>query len=126
MNENFHIIIVDDEKSFRDLISKLLKNQGYQIHTASDGLDGLKAIEEHRPDLIITDFKMPRMDGIEFLARVWEIYHNLPVIFSSAYYSYPEDLSPIHQGQTHFLPKPIDVEALLKLVHQLLHPPQDA
>ena len=120
MSKSYHILVVDDDKSFRDLMVKLLHGQGYQVHIAEDGLDALSAMAENCPDLIITDFKMPRMDGIEFLARVWDIYHDMPVIFSSAYYNYPEDLSPIHQGKTHYLPKPIHVEALLALLKKLL------
>ncbi len=120
MNSNQHILIVDDEKSVRDLIAKLLQKSGFQTHIAEDGLDAMSAIEENLPDLIITDFKMPRMDGIEFLARIWETYPNMPVIFMSAYYNFPEDLAPIHQGQTHFLPKPIDCEKLVQLCQKLL------
>ena len=120
MSKIYHILVVDDEKSFRDLMVKLLTKQGYQVHVAEDGIDGLSAIEENCPDLIITDFKMPRMDGIEFLARVWDVYHDMPVIFASSYYNYPEDLSPIHHGQTHYLPKPIDIPLLFELLNKLL------
>lgn len=119
MSKMIHVLVVDDDKSFRDLMSKLLHKHGYVVHHAEDGLDALSIMADQCPDLIITDFKMPRMDGIEFLARVWDIYHDIPVVFSSAYYNYPEDLSPIHQGKTHYLPKPIDVEALLLLLKKL-------
>jgi len=61
------ILIVDDTESSRDLLSKLLRKQGYQTVCASDGLEALAAVEEHTPSLILLDVMMPVMDGVEFL-----------------------------------------------------------
>jgi len=61
------ILIVDDTESSRDLLSKLLRKQGYQTVCAGDGLEALAAVEEHRPALILLDIMMPVMDGVEFL-----------------------------------------------------------
>ena len=117
MKEKPLILIVDDEKSIRLLLSKFLKNKGFRIQMAEDGLDGLSAVSESLPDLIITDFKMPKLNGIEFLAKIWETYPDLPVIFVSAYFQFPEDLSDIHQGKTSFCPKPIILDDLMEKIH---------
>jgi two-component system nitrogen regulation response regulator GlnG len=117
MEEKPLILIVDDEKSIRSLLSKLLKNKGFRTQVAEDGLDGLGAVADSLPDLIITDFKMPKLNGIEFLAKIWENYPDIPVIFVSAYFQFPEDLSDIHQGKTSFCPKPIDLQDLMAKVN---------
>jgi DNA-binding NtrC family response regulator len=103
------------------MLSQLLKKLGYRVQVAEDGLDGLSAISESIPDLIISDFKMPRLNGIEFLAKVWETIPDMPVIFISAYFQYPEDLSDIHQGKTSFCPKPLNIHDLKSKVEQHLN-----
>lgn len=125
MTEDRHILVVDDEMGVRSMVSKWLQKQGYKTQTAEDGLDALEAVSEAKPALIITDFKMPRLNGIEFLAKVWETMPDMPVIFMSAYYQYHDDLSDIHQGKTSFCPKPLDLEDMLAKVKKILESQKD-
>jgi CheY-like chemotaxis protein len=74
------LLIVDDERSTRELISSILKSEGYEVLTARDGLDALNRLVEPLPNVIISDLNMPRMSGFEFLAVVRQTFPHLPVI----------------------------------------------
>ncbi|HVG20923.1 MAG TPA: response regulator [Blastocatellia bacterium] len=64
------ILVIEDNRDSRDILSKLLRMSGYDVVSASDGEMGYSTAVDHAPDLIITDINMPRMDGIEFVKRV--------------------------------------------------------
>lgn len=81
------ILLIDDEADIRSLFSELL-GIDYTVMTAVDGADGLKAVFEKKPDLVILDIKMPRMNGIEVLKKVKNFFPSLPVILYSAFSSY--------------------------------------
>ena len=74
------VLVVDDEASNRDLISDLLESEGYHVVMAQDGLDALNQLAVPLPDVIISDLRMPRMSGFEFLAVVREKYPDVPLI----------------------------------------------
>ena len=74
------VLVVDDEASNRDLISDLLESEGYHVVMAQDGLDALNQLAVPLPDVIISDLKMPRMSGFEFLAVVRRKYPDVPLI----------------------------------------------
>ena len=79
----FHILIVEDDNEIRDGIEIFLKNQGYQVHKAADGIEGLAQIEQQEIYLAVVDIMMPRMDGITMTMRLREKY-DFPVIMLSA------------------------------------------
>jgi len=64
------ILVVDDEQSILDLLTAYLRREGYEVHTALDGLSGLQAARAYKPDLIVLDVMLPGMDGIEVLTRL--------------------------------------------------------
>lgn len=64
------ILVIEDDRCNRNLLEIILEMKGYQIITAEDGIEGLAAFEQYAPDVIVTDIKMPRMDGLEFIRRV--------------------------------------------------------
>lgn len=70
MTNQARILVVDDEPSILKLVSAYLKPEGYQVFTATDGVEGLKAFRQHRPDLVILDLMLPGMDGLEVLAQL--------------------------------------------------------
>lgn len=76
------ILIVDDEPSCRGPLSRLLELEGYEVVTAEDGLDALDRMGERRPDLVLLDLLMPRMDGVQFLevVRKDKHYESLPIL----------------------------------------------
>ncbi|HEX8187966.1 MAG TPA: response regulator, partial [Pyrinomonadaceae bacterium] len=86
MTTKLTVLVVDDEPDKRLLLAFALENEGYQVHTAVDGVAGLAAVELHQPDLIVTDVMMPRMDGYEMIRRVRANPQTkfIPVIIQSA------------------------------------------
>jgi CheY-like chemotaxis protein len=82
----YRILFVDDEKSIRDTGAAILRSAGYDVLTAEDGLDALKSLAGALPELIITDLRMPRMSGFEFLAVVRHRFPQIPTIAISGEY----------------------------------------
>ncbi len=74
------LLIVDDERSHRELLSDIMESEGYDVLTAQDGLDALHRLVEPLPNMIISDLNMPRMSGFEFLAVVRQKFPHLPVL----------------------------------------------
>lgn len=86
------ILLVDDEEGIRLLYREEFEEEGYDVATASNGEEALERFNQESPDLVILDINMPGMNGIEVLRRMKEINPELPVILSSAYQEYKQDL----------------------------------
>jgi CheY-like chemotaxis protein len=112
------ILIVDDEFDILSALKMIFTLEQYQVLTASNGRAALHVLTDNRPDLILTDWMMPEMDGIELcrLVRSDPKIARIPLIMMSAARSAPDGES--HWNQ--FLSKPVEVEALLALVKQFL------
>jgi CheY-like chemotaxis protein len=80
---SYRVLIVDDEPTLILIGKSLLESQGYEVHVACDGLEGLSALRQASPDLIISDLNMPNMNGFEFLTAVRARFPNIPVIVIS-------------------------------------------
>src|SRR5581483_7500389 len=83
----YRVLLVDDEPSVRQMGSALLKSQGYEVLSAEDGFEGLAALKQSLPDIIISDLRMPNMNGFEFLSVVRRRFPNIPVIAISGEFS---------------------------------------
>jgi CheY-like chemotaxis protein len=79
----YRILFVDDDERLRELAKAILELQGYEVLCAIDGFDGLAALKDSLPDLIISDLQMPNMDGFEFLSVIRQRFPQLPVIVIS-------------------------------------------
>ena len=79
-NSLSRVLVVDDEASNRELISDMLASEGYDVVTAQDGMDALSQLAVPLPDVIISDLRMPRMSGVDFLAVVRRKYPDVPLI----------------------------------------------
>ncbi len=84
------ILVVDDEKHVCLLYEEELKDEGYNVLTASNGQEALEIIKNQEPDLVLLDLKMPEMDGSEFLRHVRQFNTTLPIIISTAYGDYAQ------------------------------------
>ena len=82
--DTYHILIVEDDKEIREGIEIYLRNQGYIVFQAADGIEGLEQIKKEEIHLAIVDVMMPRMDGINMMMRVRELGYEFPVIMVSA------------------------------------------
>ncbi len=85
MKSSVSILVVDDEEMMRNLLEKILSREGYQVSSAEDGLAALDLIREHPFDLVISDMKMPRMNGFELLKAIKKEYSQTGVIIMTAY-----------------------------------------
>ncbi len=78
------ILIIEDEESLSNLLKTELSFEGYEINTAADGISGLKIFEQEQLDLVILDWMIPKLDGLEVLRRMKKINKEVPVIFVTA------------------------------------------
>jgi DNA-binding NtrC family response regulator len=114
------ILVVDDEPSARSGLAKLLDQEQYEVDTAADGLLALDLVAERTPALILTDLKMPNMDGMELIARIREKNPEIPVIVATAFGDVSSAVQAMRAGAEDYLTKPIDFDALLLLVERTL------
>lgn len=110
------ILVVDDSHVMRELLALHLRNAGYMVDTAENGVAGGYAVLRHRPDLIITDVSMPILNGFEFIAalRADAAIRDIPVIFLTSETEGGEGGRRL--GAVAYLPKPIRADSLLSVV----------
>ena len=104
------VLVVDDERNIVDFLTDLLQDEGYQVVQAFDGVMALEQINRSRPDLVIADVMMPRLDGLALLRLVEERGESIPFILMSA------AVTPRLSTAT-FVPKPFDIDKMLQVVH---------
>jgi DNA-binding NtrC family response regulator len=114
------ILVVDDEPAARTGLEKLLSGEGYAVDAASDGAEALTVAAEHPPDVVVTDLKMPNMDGIELTKKLHEIDASVPVIVSTAFGDVSTAVQAMRAGAEDYLTKPIDFDALVVAVERAL------
>jgi DNA-binding NtrC family response regulator len=85
MKSSISVLVVDDEEMMRSLLTKILSREGYNILTAEDGLQALEMLREDKIDIVISDMKMPRMNGFELLKHIKDEYPATGVIIMTAY-----------------------------------------
>jgi two-component system response regulator GlrR len=115
-----NILIVDDDKDILKLISMRLNAAGYATVTANNGAEAMSAIMLQRPDLVISDLRMPAMDGMALLDAIQQSHPSLPVIMLTAHGSIPDAVNATQRGVFSFLTKPFDSQALLQQVASAL------
>jgi CheY-like chemotaxis protein len=110
------ILVVDDSSVMRELLALHLRNAGYAVTTADDGVAGGYAVLRERPDLIICDVRMPNLDGYEFVCalRSDDAVRDIPVIFLSSETDVGQAAKDL--GAVGHLPKPVRADTLLSLV----------
>ncbi len=115
-----NILIVDDEQSYRQLLSLVFESGGHTIHTASNGREALAVLQREPVDVVISDVRMPDMDGIEMLSAVRETQPDLGVILMTAFASVETAREAFKLGADDFIQKPFDVEELKLIVKKTL------
>jgi two-component system nitrogen regulation response regulator NtrX len=116
------ILVVDDEERIRQSLNGVLKDEGYEVEEAKDGVQALKQIESDPPDVVLLDIWMPGMDGIETLERIKTQTPNLPVIMISGHANIELAVKATKLGAYDFIEKPLSLEKVLLAVnHALLY-----
>jgi DNA-binding NtrC family response regulator len=115
------ILIVDDDKDLRFNLSCILKKEGYEVISASDGKQTLKAIDKSAPDLVLLDIKLPGMDGVELLQEIKRKESNLPIIMLTANSDVKSAVKAMKLGAYDYITKPFDDEELILIIKKALH-----
>jgi len=120
IEKNVQILIVDDSQESRDLCQRVLRKEGYEVQTVDNGRRALVELKATRFNLIITDLKMPEMDGLSLLKKAKEIYPKIFVIVMTGYPDEESKAKAIELGASGYLVKPLDVSELVRAVKSCL------
>lgn len=115
-----NILIVDDEQSYRQLLTLVFESDGHSIRSAANGREAVQLVAAEAPDVIISDVRMPDMDGIEMLREVRKTHADLGVVFMTAHASVESAREAFKLGADDFITKPFDVEELKLIVKRTL------
>jgi len=110
--KDFHILIVDDEIEYQRVFSLLLSRRGYQVLTCSDGQTALRLLAENEIDLIMTDLKMPGMDGLTLIQKVKETYPSIEIMVMTAFGSIESAVQAMKYGATGYFIKSSEPDSL--------------
>src|SRR5678816_378794 len=106
------VLVVDDEVNARTALAELLRDEGYTVDAAADGFKALGKAADFAPDLILTDLKMPGMDGIQLLGRIHEQDPDLPVVVMTAFGEVETAVGAMRAGGRDYLSRPVNVGEL--------------
>lgn len=122
------ILVVDDDRAVRESLRRSLSFNGYTVDLAEDGVEALEAITSERPDALVLDVMMPRLDGLEVCRQLRSTGDDLPILVLTARDSVSERVSGLDAGADDYLPKPFALEELLARLRALLRRtgPEDA
>jgi DNA-binding NtrC family response regulator len=114
------ILIVDDEANARAALSEILRDDGYATETAADGFKALGKLEEFVPDVILTDLKMPGLDGIAFMEKARAAAPGAVFVVMTAFGTIQSAVAAVKKGAENYLTKPLDFEALAAVVDRAM------
>lgn len=114
------ILVIDDDHSIRETLTNYLKKQGYQIFSAENGATGIETVEKEHPDLVITDIKMPLMNGFEVLKKVKKIDSKIQVIIITAFDDMHTTVKAMQQGAYDYIEKPLEIDRLKIVIKRAL------
>ena len=114
------VLVVDDEAMLADLLSQALRHEGWETATAKDGLDALAKASSFHPDIVILDVQMPRMDGLETLARLRARDPELPVLFLTARDAVADRVQGLRAGADDYVTKPFSLDEVIARIRAIL------
>src|SRR6476620_4723853 len=114
------ILVVDDEANARAALSEILRDEGYSTETAADGFKALGKLEEFVPDVILTDLKMPGLDGISFMEKARAVAPDVVFVVMTAFGTITSAVEAVKKGAENYLTKPLDFEALAAVVDRAM------
>lgn len=114
------ILVVDDEEGARELFQTVLTEEGYSVALAKNGEEALALFKEDSFDLVLTDIKMPIMDGLQLLQEIRKLGSNTDVVMVTAYGEVETYLKAMSLGAAEYINKPIRIKELKRIVHKVL------
>jgi CheY-like chemotaxis protein len=114
-----NVLVVEDDRLNRNLICKVLRQEGHRVVEACDGAEGLELLYAQHFDLVITDFVMPRLNGIKFVEQLHPLQPRLPIIFITGYLSAISGRAILDEV-AEVIPKPFELDVLRSTVQRLL------
>ncbi len=114
------ILVVDDEEGARELFFTILSDEGYDITLANNGEEALAQFKSYSYDLVVTDIKMPVMDGLQLLQEIRKTGSKTDVIMVTAYGEVESYLKAMSLGAAEYINKPIRIKELKRIVHKVL------
>jgi len=114
------ILVVDDEEGAQELFNIILTDEGYDVFLASSGEEALTLLKDNPVNLVITDIKMPKMDGLQLLQEIRKIGCKTDVIMVTAYGEVESYLKAMSLGAAEYINKPIRIKELKRIVHKVL------
>jgi CheY-like chemotaxis protein len=118
-----NVLVVEDDRLNRNLICKVLRNEGHQVVEACDGAEALESLYAQRFDLVITDFVMPRLNGLKLVDQLHPLQPRLPIIFITGYLSAISGKAVLDDNVAEVIPKPFELNVLRSTVQRLLESP---
>jgi len=117
MND-FHILIIDDEQSQVVSLKSFLTRRKYTVSTANSGTDGIAIVKNENIDLVITDYRMPEMNGLEVVQEVIKLNPELPIVIVTAFTDVKDAIQVMKEGAFDYLAKPIDLDELEVIINK--------
>jgi FixJ family two-component response regulator len=114
------IYIVDDDSKLCESLSDILRDSGYKTSFFTDPMQCLKALRFKLCDLLITDYRMPGVNGIEFMQQAKNMFPWLPVVIITGYGNIQTAVTALKEGAAHFIEKPLEKESFLRLIDEIL------
>jgi two-component system, NtrC family, response regulator HydG len=114
------VVVADDEASARSGLGTLLRDEGFDVILAEDGPTALARVQESAPDILVTDLRMPGMDGIELLRRAREANPDLIVVLMTAFAEVETAVRAMQEGAEHYLTKPLQIDELILVLRRAL------
>ena len=112
------ILIVDDEANARSALSEILREDGYTTETAADGFKALGKLQEFQPDVVLTDLKMPGLDGIGLMEKAQATQSDATFVVMTAFGSIGSAVEAVKKGAYNYLTKPLDFSVLAVVVER--------
>ena len=119
--EKIHVLLVEDEKTLSMIIKDTLEEQGFLISIAFNGEEGLRTFYTQKPDVVVADVMMPRMDGFEMVRRIRQTDRTTPVLFLTARSGINDVVEGFELGANDYLKKPFSMQELIIRIKALLH-----
>jgi len=116
---NIKVLLVEDETSLAMILSDTLAAQGFEMRMAGDGEEGLRMFEEERPDVLVADVMMPKMDGFEMVRRIRKTDKRTPVLFLTARSAVNDVVEGFELGGNDYLKKPFAIQELIVRIKSL-------